>query len=152
MDLSYQRRLAAEVLKAGKDRIWFDESHLKEIKEAVTREAIKELIDKGYIKKNQKKGVSRVRANYIMNQKKKGLRKGQGTRKGKKGARTYKKGLWMKQIRAVRRMLRELKANKTINVSQYRLLYRQVSAGRIRTKSYLKMYVEKMLRREKSKE
>ncbi len=148
MDLSYQRRLAAEVMDVGMDRVWFDPQHLNEIKEAVSREAIRELIAKGYIKKKQIKGVSRARANYLLQQKKKGRRKGQGKRKGKKTARLSKKEIWMTQVRAVRKLLREFKQKGVINSRQYRKLYSQISAGRIRTKNYLKMLINKIKREE----
>ncbi len=148
MDLSYQKRLAAEVMDVGIERVWFDPQHLNEIKEAVSREAIRELIAKGYIKKKQIKGVSRARANYLLQQKKKGRRKGQGKRKGKKTARLSKKEIWMMQVRAVRRLLREFKQKGVINSKQYRKLYSQISAGRIRTKNYLKMLIHKIKREE----
>lgn len=148
MDLSYQRRLAAEVMDVGLERVWFDPEHLNDIKEAVSRKAIRELIARGYIKKKQIKGVSRARANYLLMQKKKGRRKGHGKRKGKKTARLSKKEIWMKQVRAVRKLLKEFKQNGVINVKQYRKLYSQISAGRIRTKNYLRMLIQKMKREE----
>ena len=144
MKLDYQRRIAAEILKVGKDRVWFDPEHLNEISNALTRESIRILIHKGYIQKLQKKGVSRVRANYIMEQKKKGRRRGHGKRKGKKTARQPKKEAWMIKIRAVRRLLREFKKKGVISKSEYRMLYGQASAGRIRSKAYLKMLINKL--------
>ncbi len=144
MRLDYQRKLAAKILKVGQDRVWFDPEHLEEIKNALTRESIRILINKGYIAKKQKKGVSRVRANYIAEQKKKGRRKGPGSRRGKKTARMPKKESWMNRIRAVRRLLREFKEKGIITRSEYRMLYGQASAGRIRSKAYLKLLISKM--------
>ncbi|NPA38685.1 MAG: 50S ribosomal protein L19e [Candidatus Nanohaloarchaeota archaeon] len=150
MDLSYQKRLAAEVLGVGVDRVWFDPEHLEDIKNAVSREAIRVLVNKGYIQKKQIKGISRARANYLREQKKKGRRVGHGRRKGKKTARLSKKEAWMRQVRAVRSLLREFKKKEIIDVKQYRYLYRQISAGRVRTKNYLKMLIAKMKREEKA--
>ena len=142
--LDYQRRVAAELLKVGKDKVWFDPNHIDEIRNAVTRESIRILIHKGYIAKKQEKGVSRARANYIAEQKKKGRRSGPGSRMGKKTARMPKKEAWMKRIRAVRKLLREFRDKGVIDRSQYRRLYSQASAGSIRSKAYLKLIIQKM--------
>ena len=152
MDLSYQRRLAAEILGVGKDRVYFDPEHLEEIKSAVSRENIRILINKGYISKIQKKGTSRVRARYIQAQKKKGRRQGMGKRKGAKKARQGKKEVWARQIRAIRKELRKLRDSNKIDVKDYRLFYRWASAGKIRTKSYLYMLLAKYKKEKSIKE
>jgi len=46
-----QRRLAAEVLECGMNRVWFDPTALDEIASAATKDDIRELIEKGLIKK-----------------------------------------------------------------------------------------------------
>ena len=152
MDLSYQRRLASELMKVGKDRVYFDPDHLNEIKEAVSRENIRILINKGYIRKLQEKGTSRVRARYIKEQKKKGRRMGLGKRKGTKGARKDEKERWITQIRAIRKELRRLRDSEKISIRDYRLFYRWASAGRIKTKSYLHLLLSKYEKDKKAKE
>lgn len=91
MDLSTQKRLAADILKVGVNRVWIDPDRVDEVARAITRESIKKLIKEGAIKAKQKKGISRYRARKIAMQKKKGRRRGKGSIKGAKGARMPKK-------------------------------------------------------------
>jgi len=107
VDLKYQKRMAAEVMKCGTQRIYLDPNKTEDISEAVTRTDIKSLIKNRVIIKKQKKGVSRGRARYIARQKKKGKRKGPGSRKGAKYARFPKKRRWIQTIRPLRRKLKE---------------------------------------------
>ncbi len=44
MRLKSQRRLAAQLLKIGENKVWFDEDRLEEVKEAITKVDIKKLI------------------------------------------------------------------------------------------------------------
>ncbi|KUL05763.1 MAG: LSU ribosomal protein L19E, partial [Thermoplasmatales archaeon 49_6] len=72
MDLSNQRRMAAEVLKCGENRVWIDPNSLEEVADCITRADIRTAVDSGIIKALPKKGVSRGRARYIAAQKSKG--------------------------------------------------------------------------------
>ena len=49
-DLSAQKRLAADVLDVGKNRVWFDPERQGDIAEAITREDVRELVDEGAIR------------------------------------------------------------------------------------------------------
>ena len=71
MNLSTQKRIAAEIMKCGVSRIRIKED--KDVEEALTREDIRNLIKKGLIKRIQKKGTSRVHARAILRQKKRNL-------------------------------------------------------------------------------
>lgn len=142
--LEMQRRLASELLKAGKNRIIFNKEMIDEIKEAITREDIRSLINRGAISVKPKKGVSRARAKKIHEQRGKGRRKGPGKRKGAKHARTPKKRAWINKIRPQRRFLRLLKEKGHVNNTQYRRLYRLAKAGFFRSKRHLKLYVNKL--------
>lgn len=137
MNLLPQRRMAAEILKCGENRIWIDPNSIEEVSEAVTREDIRYLIKRGIIQKKPIKGQSRSRANYIKQQKEKGRRKGQGSRKGAKYARYPRKLRWMKTIRAIRRTLRELRDSGKIDTKTYRKLYRMAKGGAFRSKSHM---------------
>ena len=44
MKLDKKKTIAARVLNVGKDRVWFNPERLQEIKEAITRQDIKDLI------------------------------------------------------------------------------------------------------------
>lgn len=144
MDLRLQRRLAAEVLDCGMNRVWFDPSALDEIASAATKEDIRELVERGLIKKKNVKGVCRVRMNRRKAQKRKGRRRGHGSRKGKKTARLSKKEAWIMKIRALRRRLRELKDSGVIDRRTYRMLYRKAKGGEFRSVSHLNAYIEQM--------
>jgi len=142
MDVRFQRRLAAELLKCGVERVWLDPNGLDEIKEAVTREDVRMLIKRGLIRKMQKKGVSRARANYIHAQKEKGRRKGSGSRKGRKYARYPRKTRWMKNIRSIRRTLRDLRDSGAIDRHTYRRFYMLAKGGTFKNKNHLLMHMK----------
>ncbi len=139
-----QRRIASDILGCGESRVRFNNDKLKEIKEAITREDIKVLITKGYIWSVKKKGVSRVRARALHEQRKKGRRRGPGKRKGKKTARTPKKRSWINRIRPQRSLLQLLKEKSYINRTQFRKLYRLAKGGFFRSKRHLKLFISKM--------
>ena len=67
-------------------------------------------------------------------------RKGAGSRKGGKKARTPKKKAWMTTIRALRKDLKEMRANDEIDATTYRKLYNMAKGGAFRSKSYMKNY------------
>ena len=62
MDLSNQKRLAADLCKCSIKRIRFDEDRLEDIKEAITKVDIRGLINDRAIIKLPARGVSRSRA------------------------------------------------------------------------------------------
>ncbi len=144
MNLTTQKRLAGEILKAGVSRVIFRKDKLKEISEAITREDIRSLIKKGYIKVKPKQGVSRARAKKIHEQRKKGRRRGPGHRKGGKYSRYPKKRRWINKIRIQRRFLKLLKEKNIIDTKQYRKLYRLAKGGFFRSKRHLKLYTKKL--------
>ncbi|BFI73318.1 50S ribosomal protein L19e [Nanoarchaeota archaeon] len=141
MDLSLQRRLAAEILNVGEDRVWIDPNKLEEVSKALSKQDIKDLINKGIIRKKQVKGQSRTWANYIHEKRKKGRRRGSGSRKGSKKTRTDPKEEWMKRIRALRRLLRKLRDEKIIDKHLYRELYIKAKAGEFKNKRHILLFL-----------
>jgi large subunit ribosomal protein L19e len=113
----------------GTNRVWIDPERLEDVEVAITREEIRKLIHEGAIKSAPEKGVSRVRARILHEKKKKGLRRGPGTRKGSGDAKITKKQAWMHRIRALRRTLREWKANRALTEGAYRQLYTIAGSG-----------------------
>lgn len=140
MNLTTQKRLAAEILKVGVNRVWIDPDHSEEVSQAITREGVKKLIADGTIKARPKKGISSYRSKKIAEQKSKGRRKGRGSIKGAKGARNPKKKAWMTTIRALRTDLKDMRDNREINRTTYRKLYKMAKGGAFRSKSYMKTY------------
>lgn len=129
MSLKSQRRLAAQLMKVGTNRVWIDPNRNEDVEVAITRSEIRRLIHEGTIRQLQAKGVSRARARILHEKKKKGLRRGSGTREGSSRAKITKKDAWMLKIRALRRRLREWKANRTVAEESYRRLYRVANSG-----------------------
>ena len=146
MDLRLQRRLAAQILDCGVNRVWIDPNALDEVAAAATKDDVRELIEKGLIKRKPVQGVSRARINKRRAQKRKGRRRGHGRRKGKKTARLSRKRAWILRVRALRKRLRELKQQNVIDRRTYRILYRKVKGGEFRSVSHLNAYIESMLR------
>lgn len=142
MDLSLQRKLASEILSVGKDRIWIDPNKIQDVSKALSRSDILDLIDKGIIRVKQVKGQSRTWANYIKEQKKKGRRRGAGSRKGGRKARLDKKENWIKRIRAIRNLLRELKEKSIIDKKLYRDLYKRAKSNEFKSKRAVLIYLK----------
>ncbi len=141
MDLRLQRRLAAEILDCGINRVWLDPTALDKISEAATKDDVRKLIEEGVIKRKPVKGVCRVRINWKKRQKRKGRRRGHGSRKGKKGARANRKRMWINRIRALRRRLRYLRDKGIIDRRTYRILYRKAKGGEFKSVSHLNSYL-----------
>ncbi|MFP4530381.1 MAG: 50S ribosomal protein L19e [Halodesulfurarchaeum sp.] len=141
-DLSTQKRLAADVLDVGENRIWLDPSAQSEIAEAITREDVRELVQQGTIRAEEPSGNSRGRARKRNEKRAAGHRSGPGTRKGKAGARSDPADEYRHSIRALRRTLRELRDDGTLSPSQYQQLYRMASGGEFDSVRRLEAYIE----------
>jgi len=141
-DLSAQRRLAADVMDVGQSRVWFDPDAQGDIAEAITREDVRELVDEGTIRAQEKKGNSKGRSRERKDKRAYGHQKGPGSRKGKAGARENEKEKWQQQIRAQRKKLNELRGNGELTRSQYRELYDKARGGEFRSVQYLLNYID----------
>ena len=141
-DLSAQRRLAADVLDVGKNRVWFDPESQGEIAEAITREDVRELVEEGVIRAKDKKGNSKGRARERADKRAYGHQKGAGSRKGTAGGRQNEKEQYQNQIRAQRRRLRELREADELSPAEYRDLYDKANGGEFRSVRYLENYIE----------
>jgi large subunit ribosomal protein L19e len=142
MKLSVQKRLAAQVLNCSPKRVSLAPNRSADIKEAITRLDIKHLIDEGLIVKHQKTGVSRARAKNRADQRRKGLQRGPGKRKGKKTAIVPRKTSWMAKIRTQRIFLKELKEKSLLSQKHYVSLYKKAKGGFFRNKRHIKVYIE----------
>ena len=142
MNVSAQKRLAAEILKCGENRVYFDPYMIEDIKMAITREDIRNLIKEGAIQKKYKKGISKTRKNIRHERKKKGRARGLGKRKGKKTARTPKKEAWMKRIRPQRKELKKLRDRKLITTATYRKLYKNAKGGMFNSVAQMNRYIK----------
>lgn len=142
MKLATQKRIAASLLKCGLERVRFDPKSLYDIKEAITKSDMRLLVSDGLVWAEPIKGVSRARARKTQVQKRKGLRKGFGSKKGTQNASTSDKEKWMLRVRSQRSFLQELKEKSLISIGTFRNLYRKSKGGFFRSKRHIKLYID----------
>ncbi len=142
MKLKTQKRIAAQLLKVGTGKIWFNPEKLNEIKEAITKSDIRSLIREKTIKAKKLPYQSRVGARGTKLKKKKGLRSGHGSRKGKKTARLSRKRSWIVKIRSQRAFLRLLKERNLINNKIFVDMMAKAKGGFFRNKRHIKIYLQ----------
>lgn len=130
---SFQKKLAAKVLKVGVSRVWMDPAKMKDAENAITRTDIRKLIGKGSIKALPEK---------LHIKKEKRRKKGIGSRKGRKFAIVPQKRRWIRVVRPLRRMLSELKDSQQIENTTYKKMRSLVKGGMFRSKHHLRIYLE----------
>lgn len=131
MNLAKKKQLAAEVLNVGKNKIKFAGDKLPEIKEAITKQDIRDLYKEGFIT-----------IKPIAGKKKKNKRK---TKKGPGKIRIKvrkRKRNYIIITRKLRNYLRELKNQGKIDNEIYWQLRKKIKARYFKSKSYLKEYLE----------
>jgi large subunit ribosomal protein L19e len=141
-DLSAQKKLAADVLDVGKNKLWFDPDRQGDIAEAITREDIRNLVDEGLIRADPPEGNSRGRARERNEKRAYGHQKGPGSRKGSDGARQNDKKAWQSRIRAQRNRLKRLRDEGDLDRSQYRDLYDKAGGGEFDSVADLERYID----------
>ncbi len=139
--LTSQKRIASRILKCGITRVAIDPAKIADVSEAITAGDIRRLVSDGVIYAEEKKGNSGFRINKNAAQKKKGRRRGRGSRKGNTAG--EKKRAWMARIRAIRKLLRELKETNKISGTTYRVLYIKSKSGQFRSRSHVMIYLER---------
>ena len=138
MQITNQKKMAAQILKCGVHRVWINPSYLDQVAQSVQKEDIREAIDNGWIKAKAIQGTSRVRALKRKEQKMKGRRKGHGKRSGTSNARNPRKQQWMSTIRAQRRTLKDMRDEGSLDRSQYRHYYLKAKGGSYRSVSHMR--------------
>lgn len=138
--LDVQRRLAAQILKCGANRVRFDPTRLDETKEAITKRDIRSLVNSRAIFKKSVSNTSRFRARIRKRQKSHGKQKGFGSRKGRKTARLKPKRSWINKIRSQRSFIRSLRDSDVITTPIYHELYMKSKGGFFRSLRHLKLY------------
>lgn len=133
------KKMAAKILKVGLNRVWIDPSQHDKASTAITKNDVRSLIKSGIIRVKPERGTSRVRARKAHKKRKKGLRKGPGSRKGHKASKGKEE--WMKRVRALRAFLVELRRKRLITKTTYRMLYLMVKSGTFRSRAQLKAYI-----------
>ncbi len=127
-------------MKCGVSRVKILDA--KQAEEAITRQDIRNLIRKGAIIKIQKKGTSKAYSKKLLRQKKKGRRGGLGNRKGTFGARHPKKEAWIRTVRPLRNLLKDLSENQQIEKKEGKHIYYMVKGGAFRSKGHMLTYLK----------
>ena len=140
--LDVQRRLAAQILKCGKNRIRFDPDRLEDIKEAITKTDVRSLINNGAISKKRVLNTSRFWTRKKRLQKISSRQKGFGSRKGKKTARLAPKRAWINKIRLQRSFIKSLRDKNLLTSADYNELYMKSKGGFFRSIRHLKLYTK----------
>jgi len=139
MSVRSQRRIAADIMKVGENRVWLDPEDIDAISSAITRAEIRKLIHEGAIRALPETGSSRGRTRTLKSKRNLGRRTGRGS---KKGAHIARKTAWVLRIRAIRDRLRDLRDKRMIQTQTYRKLFLMAKGGAFRDSSHLDEYIE----------
>jgi len=142
MQLNKIRRMGAEILKTGKSKVWFEPESGDKIREAMTKDDVRELIRQGLIRERKEQMHSKARARILKEKKRKGRKRGFGKRTGSKKARVKEKTSWIKRVRAQREKLKELKDKGVVNPKAYRKLYKMIKGNYFKGKKYIELAVK----------
>ena len=131
MKLEKKRSLAARTLKIGKNRIVFNTSRLNEIKEAITKQDIKDLKESGAI------SIKEVKGRRTIVKRKTRRRFGSFKKKVKGGKRKY-----VLLTRKLRAHLKYLKQSKKITQEEFLNLRKKIRSSTFRSLAHLKEYLK----------
>ena len=140
VNLKSKKQLVSRIVGVGVNRVRFDNDHLDDIADAITRDDIRSLITANTITIKSFKGTSRGRAKTKRIQKaKRGAT--QGSKKGRKGARETKKTAYVNKVRALRYILKIAKDRKEIDNEIFKSIYRKIGGNTIRNKAPLRTVI-----------
>jgi large subunit ribosomal protein L19e len=132
----------------GVNRVHFDSDHLDDITDAITRENVRSLLTANTIKIKPIVGTSRGRSKVKKIQKKKrGV--GQGSKKGRKGARVGKKEVYVTKVRSLRYRLKIAKDRKEITNKEFWELYKKIGGNTVRNIAHLRTLIEEITAKRK---
>ncbi len=133
MNLTKRKELAAKVLKVGKNRIIFNEEHLGEIKEAITRMDIQDLHKSGAIQIREIKGRKKI------------VRRKNRRRVGKvKNKVNNRKAEYVIVTRKLRAFVRGLVRTGAIDKERNREIRKQIRSRKFKSKRHLKESLEEL--------
>ena len=131
MNLRSKKNLIARTVKVGKDRIKFTKARMDEIKEAITKQDFKELIESGAV-------VIKPIQGRRTNVKRKNKR---GTGKIKKKV-NKRKQEYVIMTRKLRRYSKEMENQGTITKEEHKEIRKRIRNRAFKSKANLKLYIE----------
>jgi len=130
MNLRRKKSLAARTLKVGKERISFLASRLEEIKEAITKQDIKDLQAEGAIRIKEITGQKRIQ--------RKSRRRSQGNVRKKVNNR---KRIYVISTRKLRGHVAEMKKNEHISKEEAKEIRKKIRNRIFKSKAHLKEHI-----------
>ena len=132
MRLKTQKNLASRVLKVGVSRVWFDPLRMEDIKQAITRADIEDLV---------KERIIRIYPGKKKSAKKTGTKRRAGSRKMRVKNRKYR---YVRYIRKVRNYIEHLKERGSISDDLKWKLRGLSKAGQFRNLRHLKEHIKSL--------
>lgn len=138
MQLNKKKELASRVLGVGKGRIVFNKEALEEIKEALTKQDIKDLVKANSIFVKEISGT--------LKKKKRKTRRRSGSIKKKVNQR---KRDYMTITRKLRAYISELRKHGTLSSEEYWKLRKEIRAKSFKSKAHMKERISHMIKERK---
>lgn len=129
MNLKTKKELAARALKVGKERVLFVRGRLDEIKEAITKQDIKDLYKEGAIKIKEVKGRKTVKK--VRNRSPGNIRKKVNTRKQD----------YVIMTRKLRNHVKALKERGELSPEEVKEIRKKIRNKGFKSKAHLKDYI-----------
>lgn len=131
MSVKTVKRLAADLLGIGENRIRIKPEEIKRAEEALTRSDVLALLKDGVVYKLPVKGRRK---------KERRKRRGPGSKKGK--GTINQKVEWMQKVRAQRKYFQELLAKNELNKQFKRSVYGKIKSGMFKSKKTFYTYLK----------
>ncbi len=132
--LSKIKRLAADILGIGRNKVKVDPEKMEDAEQALTRADVKELLASGAITVKQRVGHTKT--------KKKAKKRRAGSRKGKKYSRKPRKEQWMEKVRAQRKLLKQLIEEGKVDKKYQRKIYMKIKGGSFKGKKAMLTFLK----------
>jgi large subunit ribosomal protein L19e len=130
MNLGKKKALAARALKVGRERIIFIEPRLQEIKEAITKQDIRDLHKEGAILIKEKKGRRKIKR-----------KKSRSMGNVRKRINTRKKN-YVLLVRGLRKYTNELKNQGKLSKEEVREIRNKIRNKDFKSKTSLREYIK----------
>ena len=131
INLRQRKELASKVLGVGKNKIQFSVAHLADIKEAITKQDIRDMYAEGII--SIKPNLGRK------TKEKRKTRRGPGSIKN---TRVKGKNEYCILVRKLRRHVKEIRKQGKMDQEKHQDLRKKIRAGVFKSKAHLKSYME----------